>query len=101
MGDFMWELFEGIFDMFGEEMINGYFKPFSEKKQKIIHRILLYSAGVLLILALIGLFLFIEGKGIARTIGIILLAFSLSLIILYFIIGFTLKLISKIKKKQL
>lgn len=96
----MWELFEGIFDMFGEEMIHGYFKPFSEKKQKIIHRILLYGAGILFVLALIGLFLIIEGKGIARTIGIVLLAVSLSLIVLYFIIGYTLKLILKAKKKQ-
>ena len=98
----MWEFLDIVFSIFGDDIIQRYLKmtsaPYEHRKR--VKKWVLYGTGALFILALIGLFLAIEGYGIVKAIGIFSCIFSLSLIVLSVIVGYTIRLILKFKLKK-
>ena len=103
----MWELLEGVFDAFGNALIRNYLnvmcmnvsdEKMSDKKIKRFKALIYGVSATLFFAFLFGLFFFIEGVGIMRTIGVALMIASAFTVVLYIASGYILRFCRRTKK---
>ena len=103
----MWELLEGFFDVCGDAFVRNYLnamyggiadEKMSKQKRKRFKRLISYISVTLFFAFIFGLFFFIEGVELMKIIGIALMIFSVSIIILYIAVGYILRFCRNHKK---